>query len=485
MPVAALAVATALAGCGNGRTAVPKSPQSPPPATAAHASEPLPAPTVFGKGGAVSIPNVIERALPSVVSISSTKVTKLPPTMQDPFFRRFFGPGWETPRERREQGLGSGVVVAPGMVATNHHVVADAEEIKVTTPDKREFIGKIVGTDPKSDLALLKLEGDTSALKPIEFGDSSRLRLGDVVLAIGNPFGVGQTVTMGIVSAKGRADLGIVDYEDFIQTDAAINPGNSGGALVNMEGQLVGINTAILSRSGGYMGIGFAIPTNMAKPIIDALRSHGKVTRGWLGVTIQDLDQDIAREMKLASTNGVLISDVQPGGPAAKAGLQRGDVVIRINGQATDSTGRLRNIVAASGSGGKVKLEFVRAGKRQSVDVALGETPADAQSAIAPTERGSGSGVLDGLTLEPLDAQNRRRFQVPDRVSDGVVITSIQPGSKAMLSGLRPGDVILELNRQRVTSVQSFKDAYAKTRQNALLLLYREGATIYVIVKRE
>ncbi len=481
-----LAAAVGIAGCGPSRAAPPRTGAQADTAKAGPgAHQPLPAPALFGAHGQVSIPSVIERALPSVVSISSTKVLKAPPQMQDPFFRRFFGPGWETPRERREQGLGSGVVIAPGIVATNNHVIADAEEIKVTTPNKREYLAKVVGTDPKSDLAVLKLEGDTSALKPIEFGDSSRLRLGDVVLAIGNPFGVGQTVTMGIVSAQGRADLGIVDYEDFIQTDAAINPGNSGGALVNTEGKLVGINTAILSRSGGYMGIGFAIPTNMAKPIVDALLAHGKVTRGWLGVTIQDVDQDLAKAMNLATTSGVLVSDVQPNGPAAKAGLQRGDVVMSINGQRTDSTGRLRNIIASAGSASKIKVEILRGKARQTLEVALGEMPAEAGTVVPAAPQSIDKGPLDGLTLEAPTPENRKRFQIPNQIQNGLVITAVAHGSKAMVAGLRPGDVILEVNRQRVTSVQSFKDAYGRTRGNALLLLYREGGTVYVVVKRD
>jgi serine protease Do len=482
----AVASAVGLVGCGHSQAATAQA-ESPTATSkpAAGTQAPLPAPSFVGPQGRVSIPEVIDDALPSVVSISSTKVTKLPQSGQDPVFRRFFGPGWETPRERREQGLGSGVVVAPGIVVTNNHVIADAEEIKVTTPNKREFIAKVVGTDPKSDLAVLKLQGDSSALKPIEFGDSGRLRLGDVVLAIGNPFGVGQTVTMGIVSAQGRADLGIVDYEDFIQTDAAINPGNSGGALVNTEGKLVGINTAILSRSGGYMGIGFAIPTNMAKPIIDSLLAHGKVTRGWLGVTIQDVDPDLAKAMSLTTTSGVLISDVQPKGPAAKAGLQRGDVVISINGKSTDSTGRLRNIIAAAGASGKVKVDVLRGNKRVSVDVPLGEMPAETAAAGSGSSQSIDKGVLDGLALEPLSAETRKRFQVPNQIAGGLVITDVAQGSRAARAGLRTGDVVLELNRQRVTSVQSFKDAYAKTQRAALLLVFREGATVYVVVKRE
>src|SRR5512145_1914673 len=261
---------------------------------------PLPTPTlarINAQGqNATSIADVVERVLPSIVSISSTRVMKNrmgPGMMEDPFFRFFFGPPGEQ-RERKEQGLGSGVVVGEGIVVTNNHVVADADEIKITAFGQKDFDAELVGTDPKSDLAVLRIKDEKKELKPLALGDSARLRLGDVVLAIGNPFGVGQTVTMGIVSAKGRSDLGIVDYEDFIQTDAAINPGNSGGALVDMEGNLVGINTAILSRSGGNVGIGFAIPTNMARPIVDSLLSQGKVVRGWLGVTIQNLNADLA-----------------------------------------------------------------------------------------------------------------------------------------------------------------------------------------------
>ncbi len=301
---------------------------------------------------------------------------------------------------------------------TNNHVVSDASEIKVTTYDKREFDAEVVGTDPKTDLALIKLKGQVSGLSPIQFGDATNLRLGDVVLAIGNPFGVGQTVTMGIVSAKGRADLGIIDYEDFIQTDAAINPGNSGGALVNMEGKLVGINTAILSRSGGYQGVGFAIPSNMASPILDSLKKFGKVTRGWLGVSIQDVDQELVSAMKLPVTRGILISDVRPGTPAAKAGLRRGDVVTKVDGRAIDSTGQFRNYVAGIGSGKKATFEVVREGQTVSVVAELADMPSEegVASSNAPQD-GPQSGVLDGLTLGSsrprlgVHSASRRRFR--------------------------------------------------------------------------
>ena len=310
-------------------------------------------------------------------------------------FPFFFGPGPEQ-QERREQGMGSGVIISSdGYVLTNNHVVSDAQEIKVTLYDRREFDAEVVGTDPKSDVAVIRIKAPPKDLRAISIGDSSRIRLGDVVLAIGNPFGVGQTVTMGIVSAKGRADVGIVDYEDFIQTDAAINPGNSGGALVNMEGQLIGINTAILSRSGGYQGIGFAIPTNMASPIMESLKKYGKVTRGWLGVSIQDVDQELSTAMKLPTSRGVLISDVQPGSPAQKAGLKRGDVVVKIEGRAVETTGNFRNAIALGGSGKKVKLELYRDGKLQTLDVSRSARCRKTRRWRGPSTGGGGHGAED------------------------------------------------------------------------------------------
>src|SRR6187399_25252 len=275
----------------------------------------LPSPALaLAQAEGVSIADVVQKALPAVVNVSSSRVREASVP-----FHWFFGPGnGGPPGEQREQGQGSGVIIsAAGVVLTNNHVVEKADQITVTTSDGRELAAKVLGTDPKSDLAVLQLEGDTSGLTAVTFGDSSQLRLGDVVLAIGNPFGIGQTVTMGIVSAKGRADLGIVDYEDFIQTDAAINPGNSGGALINMRGELVGINTAIASRTGGYQGIGFAIPTNMAKPIMEALMKDGKVTRGYMGIGIASVSPAIAKKYGLGAQQGVLVASVEASGPAA------------------------------------------------------------------------------------------------------------------------------------------------------------------------
>jgi serine protease Do len=438
----------------------------------------------------LSIADIAEKAAPSVVNVASSKTVKevaeRNPFFDDPFFRRFFGPGGgqEPDQRHQEHGLGSGVVVSSdGIVLTNNHVVDGADEIRVTTADKREFAAKVVGTDAKSDVAVLRLSGDVKSLSPITLGDSSRLRLGDVVLAIGNPFGVGQTITMGIVSAKGRANVGIAAYEDFIQTDAAINPGNSGGALVDMEGHLVGINTAILSRSGGNMGIGFAIPTNMAQPIMKSLIEHGKVVRGWLGVGIQDINQDLASAMKLGSVKGILISDVMDSGPGAKAGLKSGDVVLRLNGAAVDSTGEFRNAIAAAGTGTTVKLDITRDGKPMTVEAKLGELP-EKLGGAASQDSGSPTGALDGLTLQDLTPDLRSRLQVPANVKGGVVVTEIDPGSPAAESGLQPGDLIAEVNKVPVTDVTKFKQVYVKGQERTLLRVVREGRSLFLVVRR-
>jgi serine protease Do len=430
--------------------------------------------------GAESIADITERVLPSVVNISMTKVTKMSGSGMG--FLHFFGQQGQE-GDRREQGMGSGVIVSrDGYVLTNNHVVADAQEIKVTTSDRHNYDATVVGTDPKSDLAVIKIKGDVTNLTPVEFGDSARLRLGDIVLAIGNPFGVGQTVTMGIVSAKGRSDLGIETYEDFIQTDAAINPGNSGGALINGEGKLVGINTAILSRSGGYQGIGFAIPSNMASPIMDSLKKSGKVVRGWLGVAIQDVDQELADAMKLPSATGILLSDVKPGTPAARAGLARGDVILKVDGRVVDTSGQFRNMIAAAGAKHKAHLDLVRDGKAVASDVELGEMP-EADTTVASTPGAAQGGALDGIVLENLNPQNRSNFEIDDSVRQGVVIVRLDPQSNAARAGLRPGDVVLEVNRTRVDSPQKFQDLYSKSKSRVLLLVNRHGSTTYLVIK--
>jgi serine protease Do len=330
----------------------------------------------------------------------------------------------------------------------------------------------------------LRITSDTNGLTPLEFADSSALRLGEVVLAIGYPFGLSGTVTMGIISAKGRANLGITDYEDFLQTDAAINPGNSGGALVDLRGRLVGIPTAILSRSGGYMGVGFAIPSDMAKPIMTSLLEHGHVTRGFLGVTIQTLDDDLARALGISATDGVLIAEVSPDGPAAKAGLRRGDVVLAVDGKKVDSTGEFRNLIAAAGAKKTAELELLRDGKREKVRAELAATPEEqpreARNADAATARPGPA----GLRLAPLDATARQRLDVPPSVGAGAVVAAVDPASPAAEAGVRPGDVLLEIGKQPVKSAQHFADVWEKTQGPIALLVFRDGHSFYVVLKR-
>ena len=432
-------------------------------------------------GRPVVLADIAERVVPSVVNISVRKKVELAgrsPMLNDPMFRHFFGP--QMPREHEQMGLGSGVIVSKGIVLTNNHVVSDAAELEVTLSDGREIEAEVAGTDPRSDLAVLKLKGDLDGVEPLPLGSSSSMRLGDVVLAVGNPFGVGQTVTMGIVSAKGRSRVGIVDYEDFIQTDAAINPGNSGGALVNTRGELVGINTAILSRSGGYMGVGFAIPIDMARPIMDSLIKNGKVSRGWLGVSIQDLDSDLAQAMGIKQHRGVLISDVIDGSPAEKAGVKRGDVVIELDGAPLKSTGQLRNTVAALGPDKVTRLGILRNNQRKTIEVKLGDLPDSGSLAQAPEKAES---ELYGLRVDNLDANYRQRLGLDESVK-GVVITEVAPRSPAARAGLRPGDVIAEVDRNKVASTGDFSKAIDKADGPLLLLVRRGEATTYVALRK-
>ena len=338
-------------------------------ATPAHAT-----PSVLTDG---SIPDVAERVVDSVVNISTSHVIEAGPASFDPFFSDPFSPGFGDPGDRKAMSKGSGVIItASGRILTNAHVVKDADDIRVTLQDGNDYEAKVVGVDPRADLAVIQLKGNVSALKPLTFGDSSSLRLGDVVLAIGDPFGVGKSVTMGIVSAKGRGGMGIEEYEDFIQTDAAINPGNSGGALVNLKGELIGINTAIASKSGGYAGIGFAIPTNMARPIMEQLIKDGKVSRGYLGVNIVTLTPLLAKERNLRAQHGVLVAAIEPDGPASKAGLAENDVVVALNGTEVKTSDVMKNTIAMIKPGSTVELQVVHQdGSRGAVKARLGELP--------------------------------------------------------------------------------------------------------------
>jgi serine protease Do len=437
------------------------------------------------------IPGVAEQAVKSVVNIASEKRVKMPerqrrmPFFNDPFFRQFFGdPGrGQPPRERLERGLGSGVIVSSdGIVLTNNHVINAADSLKVALSDGREFDAEVVGTDPKSDLGVIRIKESPTDLVPIPLGDSGKLRLGEMVLAVGNPFGVGQTVTMGIVSAKGRADVGIVDYEDFIQTDAAINPGNSGGALVNMKGELVGINTAILSKSGGYQGIGFAIPSNMARAIKDNLLEHGRVIRGWLGVAIQDLDKKLATAMELEIEKGVLISHVGEESPAEKAGLQRGDVILKLDGEMVESTSKLRNRIAAKGAGKKVALHFLREGKEEQLDVTLGELPDERSRIPTPSGNKAAPGEVAGMEVQPVSPELAETFKLDSRLRGGLVVVNVEGGA-AVKAGLRPGDVILEAGRREVRTTQELGALWKQSRGSLLLRVLRGSSAFYVVLE--
>jgi Do/DeqQ family serine protease len=334
-------------------------------------------PPAAGEGYAT----VAKAVMPSVVNISSLQVIKTyerwSPFMADPFFQQFFGGGgydYVVPRERRELSLGSGVIADPkGIVLTNNHVVEHATEVKVALSDGRELPAKVIGVDPRTDLAALKV--DQAGLPSAVLGDSDRLQVGDIVLAFGNPFGLGGTVTMGIVSAIGRGNIGVADYEDFIQTDAAINPGNSGGALVNTRGEVVGINTAILSESGGYQGVGFAIPANMVREVLDSLIKNGRVIRGYSGLAVQPITPDLARAFSLPDTHGAVVSSVDPEGPAAEAGLRRGDVIVSLKGRSIITDDELRTQMSRLKPGDRTTLGVLRSGRRMDVDLILVEPP--------------------------------------------------------------------------------------------------------------
>jgi len=436
---------------------------------------------------------VVKAVMPAVVNISTTRLVKqggqMPgPFMDDPFFRQFFGDEFfrrfHMPRERRENSLGSGVIVdATGYIVTNNHVVAKADEIKVLLNDRREFSGKVVGTDPKSDLAVIKINAKDLPMVP--WGDSDKLEVGEYVLAIGNPFGLNQTVTQGIVSAVGRANVGIADYEDFIQTDAAINPGNSGGALVNARGELVGINTAIFSRSGGYMGIGFAVPSNMTRAVMDSLIKGGKVVRGWLGVSIQDVTPDLAKQFGLTDSRGALVSEVIPDSPAAAAGIQSGDVIIAFNGKTVDSPSILRNTVAQTSVGKTIKVELLREKKTKSVEVKITEQPKDVAQAEDETVQGDGpSTALAGVEVRNLTAEIARQLGLPAGTV-GVVIAGVDEGSAAEEAGLQEGDVILEINRQPVRNLADFKRLSGKLSKqgSTLLLINRQGRKLFIAIQ--
>jgi len=442
----------------------------------------------------VAFRSVARKISPAVVFIKSESEVKQPAAggipfpydspSGDDFLQRFFGAPYQhrpgKPHgKRREVGQGSGFLISPdGYILTNNHVVGDSDRVSVQLLDGREYRAEIIGTDPGSDLAVIKV--DESDLPFLQLGDSEKLEVGDWVLAVGNPFGLSHTLTAGIVSAKGRSGIGLNDYEDFIQTDAAINPGNSGGPLVNLDGEVVGINSAIFSRSGGYMGIGFAIPVNMAKNVRDQLIEHGEVRRGRLGVYIQDLTPDLSESFGLKNTQGVLVSQVVEDSPAENAGLKSGDVIVQIDGDPVDDASALRNRVSLTAPGTQVSLSIIRDGEAKQVKVVLAALDSDKVDQPDKTAEVADSG-LTMRQLTPALAQ-----QLGYEGEEGVLVAGVEPGSIAERAGIKRGSLILEINQQQVSTVDEARRVLRDSAGKAQLLLVKIGeATQYVVLKPE
>lgn len=414
----------------------------------------------------------------------------------DPFFERFFGPQFQNPRQDpdngppkqfKQQAAGSGFIISKdGYILTNNHVVEEADTITVKLSDKRELKAEVIGTDPQSDVALIKINANNLSVLPL--GDSDKLEVGEWVIAIGSPFELVQSVTVGVVSAKGRNRIGINDYENFIQTDAAINPGNSGGPLLNIYGEVIGMNTAIFSRSGGYMGIGFAIPINMAKSVQNQLKSHGKVTRGWLGVMIQDVDEALSKSFELESVGGVLVSEVQENSPAEKAGIKQGDILITMDEKELADVPDLRNRVAMIAPGTKVKFQIIRNGKKMYLTITIDEQPADLNTISSRNNKSEGidNSLKDmGLSLQDLDAELAAQFGYTK--DQGVLIAEVAPESPAALAGLESGHLIEEVNKQKVHNLKELKQILKNARnpKQLLLLVYLGEFSRYVVLNAE
>ncbi|PTY01410.1 hypothetical protein DB346_13165 [Verrucomicrobia bacterium LW23] len=434
-----------------------------------------------------SFKSVVSKVAPSVVNIYTDKTSRvnrgMAPYLDDPALRHFFDLPFESvPRERKEQSLGSGVIVTPdGYILTNNHVIDGADKIQVALQNSSvTYEAKLIGSDPQTDIAVIKVEAKD--LPSITLADSDLVEVGDVVLAIGNPFGVGQTVTMGIVSGKGRSGMGIVDYEDFIQTDASINPGNSGGALVDAAGRLVGINQSILSRTGGNQGVGFSVPVNLARYVMERLVADGKVTRGYLGVVIQPVTPELAKEFKLSGTSGALVSEVSRKSPAGEAGVKPGDVIVEYNGRKVADSRQLRLMVAQTVPGTQVNLKLMRDGREEAVTLKLEELR-DGKTARSRTDMDSRD-LLDGAAIDDLTPDARQQFRIPDFVESGVVVTRVEPRSTAALAGLSRGDVILEINRRQVSSTREAMEFSRNLGQGERLLLHvwGRGGTRFVVI---
>ncbi|MBM3262773.1 MAG: DegQ family serine endoprotease [candidate division Zixibacteria bacterium] len=427
---------------------------------------------------------IAEKVKPSVVLIQSKKSVRVSrqDTRRNPLFDEFFGPVVPMPQDPRpEQGLGSGVIVSKdGYILTNNHVIDGADDITVSLPDKRKFKAELIGTDPRTDIAVIKVKSD--ALPVLPFGNSDKLRVGEWVMAVGNPFGLEHTVTAGIVSAKGRGDVletgGRYYYQDFIQTDAAINPGNSGGALVDLDGNLMGINTAIFSRTGGYQGIGFAIPANMARDIMTRLIKDGKITRGYLGVLIQSLDEEIATSMGLPNNKGAVVTEISKDGPAAKSNLKTGDVVTSLNGKPVQDSDDLRNRIASIAPGTEIALDVLRNGKTVKVAVELGQLPDDPNQVAASEEKSPSPASRLGIDVQDITPDMARQFNL----ENGVIIARVEPGSVSEDKGLRRGDVIREVNGENVSDVRGFVNIVRKFEAGrAIRFLIQRGQSQFLV----
>jgi serine protease Do len=428
---------------------------------------------------------VVKKAKPAVVHIrveksvgGTSQSEQYDEMFNNPFFERFFGPQYRqnpnTPqRQHKQQAQGSGFIInKDGDILTNNHVVEGAEKITVILSDEREFKAELIGTDPQSDVALIKIQ-DGGNLPTLPLGDSEALEVGEWVIAIGNPFGLSQTVTVGVVSATGRSSVGINEYENFIQTDAAINPGNSGGPLLNIDGEVIGINSALFSRTGGYMGIGFAIPINMVKNIQAQLKDSGKVTRGWLGVVIQNVDENLAKSFGLSHAEGILVSEVQAESPAAKGGIEQGDVILKLNGTKLTDVADLRNRVALLRPDAVATLDIIRNGKEKSIKIDIGERPTD-PAKIARDSKESNSLEQFGLAFQDLTPELAERLGYADNT--GVVVSQVEPGSPASSAGMRPGQLIEEINQQRIHNLKDLQREISRSADpKRLLLRVRSG----------
>ena len=426
------------------------------------------------KDGVPTLAPLLREVTPAVVNISVqvTAPARQNPLMRDPFFRRFFEDLLEQPQQRPQLSAGSGVVIDArlGYVITNHHVIEEAQEIVVTLKDRRKLSAQLVGSDPGTDIALLKVA--PGGLTELKLGDSEALEVGDFVIAIGNPFGLGQTVTSGIVSALGRTGLNIHGYEDFIQTDASINPGNSGGALVNLKGELIGINSVIIGPSGGNVGIGFAVPSNMAQAVVEQLAEYGEVRRGRLGVLIQDLTPELAAALSLAISAGAVVTGVEAGSPAEEAGVATGDVMVAIDGHEVTGSADLRNRIGLVRVGGKVTVTVLRNGKRKDLEVR-----------VAKVERATYAGdesapQLSGAVFQAMGSEHPLSGQV-----DGVVVADVERASRAWRNNIRPGDLIIAINRERVRNLEELNSALRRTGRSIAVDVIRDKTQLLIVIQ--